>query len=62
LIGASQIVAMTGARPYVASMTPTPPTTAEQLLRTRLPDKRVELVHGVLVVREPPGCVTVASP
>jgi Uma2 family endonuclease len=46
---------MTGARPYVASMTPTPPTTAEQLLRTSLPDKRVELVHGVLVVREPPG-------
>jgi len=29
--------------------------TADELLRTRLPDKRVELVRGVLVVREPTG-------
>jgi len=32
-----------------------PPMTADELLRTRLPDKRVELVRGVLVVREPAG-------
>ena len=32
-----------------------PPMTAEELLRTSLPDKRVELVRGVLVVREPAG-------
>jgi len=43
------------ARSYVASMTPAPPITAEQLLHTSVPDKRVELVRGVLVVREPPG-------
>ena len=29
--------------------------TADELLRTHLPDKRVELVRGVLVVREPAG-------
>jgi Uma2 family endonuclease len=29
--------------------------TADELLRTHLPDKRVELVRGVLVVREPTG-------
>ncbi len=32
-----------------------PPMTADELLRTHLPDKRVELVRGVLVVREPAG-------
>src|SRR5574342_212937 len=32
-----------------------PPITADELLRTPLPDKRVELVRGVLVVREPAG-------
>ena len=32
-----------------------PPMTAEELLLTHLPDKRVELVRGVLVVREPTG-------
>ncbi|MGH7700047.1 MAG: Uma2 family endonuclease [Gemmatimonadales bacterium] len=31
--------------------------TADALLRVHLPDKRVELVRGVLVVREPPGYV-----
>lgn len=36
-------------------MTPPAPVTADELLRTHLPDKHVELVHGVLVVREPPG-------
>lgn len=29
--------------------------TAEELLRTSIPDKRTELVRGRLVVREPPG-------
>ncbi len=29
--------------------------TADELLRTDIPDKHVELVRGVLVVREPPG-------
>jgi Uma2 family endonuclease len=33
----------------------TAPMTADELLRTHLPDKRVELVRGVLVVREPAG-------
>lgn len=29
--------------------------TADELLRTHLPDRRVELIRGVLVVREPAG-------
>jgi hypothetical protein len=29
--------------------------TADDLLRTHVPDKRTELVRGVLVVREPAG-------
>jgi Uma2 family endonuclease len=32
-----------------------PAMTADELLHTSLPDKRVELVRGVLVVREPAG-------
>ena len=32
-----------------------PPMTAAELLEAHLPDKRVELVRGVLVVREPAG-------
>lgn len=41
---------------YVPAMTPpVAPTTADELLRLRLPNKRVELVRGVLVVREPAG-------
>jgi len=39
---------------YVANMTAAP-ITAEQLLQLSIPDKRVELVRGVLMVREPPG-------
>ena len=31
--------------------------TADELLRTHLPDKHVELVRGVLLVKEPPGYV-----
>jgi len=41
-------------RPYVRGM-PSALVTAEQLLQTTIPDKRVELVRGVLVVREPAG-------
>jgi Uma2 family endonuclease len=36
-------------------MAPVGLMTADELLRTHLPDKRVELVRGVLVVREPAG-------
>ena len=41
-------------RQYVPAMTPTL-VTADQLERLRLPDKRVELVKGVLIVKEPAG-------
>src|SRR5438309_9572840 len=41
-------------RLYVRGM-PSALMTAEQLLQTTIPDKRVELVRGVLVVREPAG-------
>src|SRR5437879_10840226 len=41
-------------RVYVRSM-PSALMTAEQLLQTTIPDKRVELVRGVLVVRVPAG-------
>lgn len=42
---------------YVPPMPSSAPDllTAEELLAVRIPDKRVELVRGVLVVREPPG-------
>ena len=42
---------------YVSIMAPGPAglMTADELLTTSFPDKRVELVRGVLVVREPPG-------
>lgn len=39
---------------YVAGVAPTA-TTAEQLLRANLRDKRAELVRGVVRVREPAG-------
>ncbi len=44
-------------RAYVPDMSPPAPglMTADELLYTRVPDKQVELVKGVLVVREPPG-------
>src|SRR5947207_13453265 len=45
-------VAMSTDRVYVRSMPPVL-MTAEELLHTSIPDKRVELVRGVLVVREP---------
>ena len=40
---------------YLATVTPTAPMTADELLHLRLPDKRTELVRGVLIVREPAG-------
>lgn len=39
---------------YVPSMPPAL-MTADELLRVRIPGKRVELVRGVLLVREPAG-------
>ena len=40
--------------PYIAGMAATP-MTADELLHLNLPDKRTELVKGVLVVREAAG-------
>ena len=40
---------------YVPPMTASGLITAEELLHLSIPDKRTELVRGVLVVREPPG-------
>ena len=51
-MGTAQILAVAADPSYVPVM---PPMTADELLRTPLPDKRVELVRGVLVVREPAG-------
>lgn len=46
---------MSAELPYVPAMTPPAPVTADELLHTHVSDKRVELVRGVVVVREPPG-------
>src|ERR1041385_4592132 len=40
---------------YVRGMPRAALMTADELLQTHLPDRQVELVRGVLVVREPPG-------
>ncbi len=40
---------------YIETVTPTASLTAEELLHLNLPNKRTELVRGVLVVREPAG-------
>lgn len=40
---------------YVPNMSPAALMTADELLHTSIPDKHVELVRGVLVVREPAG-------
>ena len=45
---------MPAERAYVPNMSPLL-MTAEELLHASIPDKDVELVRGVLVVREPPG-------
>ena len=43
-------------RSYVPVMAPfAGPLTADDLLRSRIPDKRTELVRGQLIVREPAG-------
>lgn len=47
---------MPAERLYVPSMAaPSTLMTADELLHAHFPDKRVELVRGVLVVSEPPG-------
>ncbi len=46
---------MKASRQYIAHMPPSASMTADELLHLNLPDKRTELVRGVLVVREPPG-------
>jgi len=45
---------MSAERVYVRSMPPAL-MTADELLHTSIPDKHVELVRGILVVREPAG-------
>src|SRR2546425_748606 len=46
---------MPAGRAYVPNMASPALLTADELLRVGIPDKRVELVRGTLVVREPPG-------
>lgn len=46
---------MPGDASYVPTMSPATPITAEEFLHVSIPGKRVELVRGVLVVREPAG-------
>ena len=46
---------MPGDQAYVPTMSPATPITAEEFLHVSIPGKRVELVRGVLVVREPAG-------
>lgn len=46
---------MPAERAYVSGMSSPALLTADDLLQLHLPDKRVELVRGVLVVREPAG-------
>jgi len=46
---------MPAERTYVPNMSPAALMTADELLHTSIPDKHVELVRGVLVVREPAG-------
>jgi Uma2 family endonuclease len=46
---------MPAERAYVPNMSPATLMTADELLHVNIPDKRVELVRGVLVVSEPPG-------
>src|SRR5690242_18049210 len=56
MVDASGHIRLTMARDrqYVPAMTPTL-VTADQLERLHMPDKRVELVKGVLIVKEPGG-------
>ena len=52
---AHTLLAMPAERAYVPNLDPPTLMTAEQLLHTNIPNKRTELVRGVLIVREPPG-------
>jgi Uma2 family endonuclease len=45
---------MSSPSPYIANMAP-PVMTADELLRLYVPNKRTELINGVLIVREPAG-------
>ena len=49
------MLVMETSRSYIENMTATTPMSADELLRLKLPNKRTELVRGVLVVREPAG-------
>lgn len=49
------VLAMPAEPAYVPPMTPQALLSADELLHLNLPNKRTELVRGVLVVREPPG-------
>lgn len=46
---------MKKAQRYFGDMSSQAPLTAEELLRLNLPNKRTELVRGVLIIREPAG-------
>ena len=46
---------MTNPRRYIESMPQQALLTAEELLRLNLPNKRTELVRGMLIIREPAG-------
>lgn len=46
---------MLGERAYVPDASPSAHLTADELLHVRIPDKHVELIRGVVVVREPTG-------
>jgi Uma2 family endonuclease len=52
---AQRLLAMPTESAYVPSVSSPTPLTAEQLLRVSIPGKRVELVRGLLLVREPAG-------
>src|SRR5438128_9712446 len=49
---AHRLVAVPAERAYVPNMSL---ISADELLHVGIPDKRVELVRGTLVVQEPPG-------
>ena len=46
---------MRRARPYIEDMPGQALVTAEELFRLNLPNKRTELVRGMLIIREPAG-------
>src|SRR6266545_653348 len=54
MIASPILLVMPAERAYVPNMAASL-LTAEELLHTHVPNKRVELVRGVLVVHEPPG-------